>query len=184
MGHSVAEYQATLHEWWDAVLHTERCPHCHCLYQRHQIRARAAWEDCEHTGRLLVLRLRCPRCDRTQTVLPDFLAPYRRYRTAIREAVVAEETAAPPCDERTARRWVSAFRARITDAIGQLTAWVLTPLAVSRQDPAFLDGLPPCYATLRWLRVVAARQAPEEPPASGLLGWANQRLCRVGAGTL
>lgn len=177
MGQSVEEYLAFLLDWWDALLRHERCPQCHGPYRRHQTRERAAWDDCDHAQRILVLRIRCPGCGITRTVLPDFLTPYRRYRTDVREAVVAEETSAPPCDARTARRWVRAFRARITEAIASLTAGVLGHLPLGRQETAFLAGVPPAYARLGLLRHLAARQTPD-PPASSLLGWANQHLCR------
>lgn len=173
MGHAVEEYLATLYDWWDAVLQAARCPHCQCAYRRHQTRERAAWEDGDHAQRILVLRIRCPSCGRTRTVLPDFLTPYRRYLTPVREAVITGTEPAPPCEARTARRWVAAFRARVTAAIAQVTARVLGPLPVSRQEQAFLRGTIRGYGGLRQLREIAARHGPD-PPASGLLGWANQ----------
>jgi len=176
MGCSVEEYLATLDDWWDAVLQTARCPHCHCSYRRHQRRERAAWDDEEHTQRLLVLRVRCPSCGRTQTVLPDFLTPYRRYLTPVREAVVAGAESAPPCDARTARRWVAAFRTRVTAAIAHMTAQVLAALAVSRQEQAFLRGAPHGADGLRHVRQIAERHALGPGTASCLLGWVNQTL--------
>ena len=173
MGHSVEEYLAALHDWWDAVLCTARCPRCQCAYRQHQTRARAAWEDGDHGQRLLVLRIRCPSCGATQTVLPDFLTPYRRYRTPVREAVVTGADRAPPCDARTARRWIAAFRAHVTAAIAQVTALVLEPLAVSRQEPAFLRGAPRGAAGLRHVQQIAARHGLA-PPSACLLGWVNQ----------
>lgn len=174
MGRSVEEYLATLHEWWDAVLRTATCPRCHGACRRHQTRTRAAWDDCEHAQRILVLRIRCPACGTTQTVIPDFLTPYRRYLTPVREAVVTGAESAPPCDDRTARRWVAAFRARVTAAIAQVTALVLAALAVSRQEQAFLRGAPRGADGLRHVQQIAARHALGPPTASCLLGWVNQ----------
>jgi len=173
MGHSVEEYLATLDAWWDVVLQTARCPHCHGRCRRQQTRDRAAWDDGDHAQRLLVLRLRCPACGRTQTVLPDFLTPYRRYRTPVREAVVTGAASAPPCDARTARRWIAVFRAGVTAAIAQVTALVLDALAVSRQESAFLRGAPRGAAGLRHVQQIAARHGLA-PPSSCLLGWVNQ----------
>jgi hypothetical protein len=178
MGHFVAEYQAALLDWWDVVLRTVLCPHCQVLYRRHDTRDRAAWDDCEHAQRILILRVRCPQCKSTVTVLPDFLTPYRRYRTPVREAVVAAQDPAPPCDARTARRWFSAFRSGLTAAIAQITAAVLTGLPLGQQVEAFLHGTAPTYAALHRLREVGGRHLPA-CSASSLLGWINQQLCRL-----
>ena len=158
------------------MLQTARCPHCHCTYRRHQSRERAAWDDGDPAQRILVLRIRCPSCGTTQTVLPDFLTPYRRYLTPVREAVVTGAESAPPCDARTARRWVAAFRARVTAAIAQVTARVLAALAVSRQEQAFLRGTPRGADGLRHVQQIAARHALGPGAASCLLGWVNQLL--------
>ena len=173
MGRSVEEYLAALHDWWDAVLRTATCPRCHRGYRRHQTRDRAAWEDCEHTQRILVLRIRCPACGVTHTVLPDFLTPYHRYLTPVREAVVAGSEPAPPCDERTARRWVGAFDTAVKTAIHHLTTRVLNSQGLSRQEQAFLRGTIRGYDGLRQVRPIAARQGMASP-ASCLFGWVNQ----------
>lgn len=176
MGYSVEEYLASLLDWWDAVLLTARCPHCHGLYRRHQTRDRAAWDDCDHAQRLLVLRVRCSVCDRTQTVLPDFLTPYRRYRTPVREAVVTGEEAAKPCDERTVRRWQCAFATAVPLAVHAVTSWLLTEVfSLSRQDQRLLTGKQRGLAGLRWLRELA-QQRGRAPAASGLFGWINREF--------
>ena len=177
MGRSVEEYLATCHEWWEAVLRTEQCPRCHRAYHRHQTRDRAAWEDCEHAHqRILVLRIRCPVCGVTRTVLPDFLTPYRRYLTPVREAMVASEEAAPPCDERTARRWRGAFDTAVKTAIHHVTNRILTSQGLSRQEQAFLRGTIRGYGGLRQVRAIAERHRQGPPAASCLLGWFTQML--------
>lgn len=183
MGHSVAEYQAALLDWWDDVLRTAHCPHCQVLYRRHDTRDRAAWDDCEHAQRILVLRVRCPQCESTETVLPDFLTPYRRYLTPVREAVVAAQDLAPPCDARTACRWLSAFRAGLTAAIFQVTAAIITSLPLGQQVPSFLYGTAPTYTALQHLYLLGTRHLPV-CLASSLLGWVNQQLCRLFAYTI
>lgn len=176
MGGSVEEYLAALHDWWDAVLQAARCPHCHSRCRRHQTRERAAWEDGDHAQRMLVLRIRCPGGGVTHTVLPDFLTPYRRYLTPVREAVITGTEPAPACDARTARRWSRAFRARVTDAIAQVTALVLASLPVSRHEPAFLTGTVCGVGGLTQARAIAERRQQGPPTASCLLGWVNQVL--------
>jgi len=176
MGTTVEEYVAFLYEWWDAVLLTARCPHCHCPCRRHQARLRAAWDDCEHLQRLLVLRIRCPVCDGTQTVLPDFLTPYRRYRTPVREAVVTGEDPAPPCDARTARRWQDAFATALPRALHAVTSWLLTEARpLRRQEPRLLTGALRGVSGLRQLRDWA-QQHGRAPAASGLFGWCNREF--------
>ena len=181
MGRSVEEYLAALYDWWDTVLQTARCPHCQCAYRRHQTRERAAWDDGDHAQRILVLRIRCPSCGRTRTVLPDFLTPYRRYLTPVRERVITG--AVPACDARTARRWLTAFRARITAGLQTLTSALQQHLPSGRQETAFLTLGAASLRTLRHVRAILARHG-HAPPASGLLGWANQTLSAVAAATL
>jgi len=183
MGRSVEEYLATLHEWWDAVLRTATCPRCHCAYRQHQTRDRAAWEDGDHAQRILVLRIRCPVCGATQTVLPDFLTPYRRYLTPVREGVITGADAAPACDARTARRWLTSFRARIAEGIQILTSALQQHLPPGRQETAFLTLGAASARALRQVRAILHRHG-HAPPASGLLGWANQTLSAVAATTL
>jgi len=107
-------------------------------------------------------------------VLPDFLTPYRRYPTPLREAVLIGTETAPPCDERTVRRWVRVFQAVIMSVAIRLKANLLAKLAGQRQHAS---NLPTCphphsYAELRWLQE-SYRQHGHAPPASGLFGWAN-----------
>ena len=182
MGRSVEEYLATLHEWWDVVLRTATCPRCHGAYRRHQTRTRAAWDDCEHAQRILVLRIRCPACGTTQTVLPDFLTRYRRYLTPVREGVITGADPAPACDARTARRWLTAFRTRITEGLQMLTSALQQHLPIGRQETAFLTLGPANARALRHVREIWQRHG-HAPPASGLLGWANQTLSAVAATT-
>ena len=181
MGATVAIYLRNHHVFWDALLKTVLCPCCQRTYHRHQVRDRAAWADCEHDERIPVLRIRCPTCRATRTLLPDFLSPHRRYRNAPREAVLAAATPAThaPCDTRTARRWLQAFAAAITDGIGTLIGTVLQPLGVGRQDPAVLALEAPSLASLRQVRALAPAC-----DASSLLGWANQRLTTAGVAAL
>jgi hypothetical protein len=181
MGATVAAYLLDRHAVWDALLETLRCPRCRRTYRWHQVRDRAAWTDCEHAERIPVLRIRCPTCRATRTLLPDFLTPRRRYQNAPREAVLAAETPAThaPCDTRTARRWLQAFAAAITDGIGTLIGTVLQPLGVGRQDPAVLALEAPSLASLRQVRALAPAC-----DASSLLGWANQRLTTAGVAAL
>jgi hypothetical protein len=116
-------------------------------------------------------------------VLPDFLTPYRRYLTVVREAVVTGEDPAPPCDARTACRWLQAFFASITLGIHVLTSMLQQQLPTGRQEAAFLNLGAASANTLRQVREIM-RLHDYNPPASCLLGWANQTLNTVSAAAL
>lgn len=79
---------------------------------------------------LLVLRIMCPNCRRTFTILPDFLKPFARYIQDIRqEAILAQLTGVPaeraagaaggPSVE-TVRRWTASFKAMREQAAAAL----------------------------------------------------------------
>ena len=174
MGANVMAYLDERYTWWDAVLATQRCLHCQSLYRRHSVRERAAWTQfllraCE---RIPVLRIYCPHCRKTYTVLPDFLTPRHRYQVPVREAVVTNEEPMPACGAQTVTRWKSAFRIAISLAIHQVTSWILnTPLGC--QDRRFLTGKLRGYSGLRQVRRIAA-QYGLDTLASSLFGWVNQ----------
>ncbi len=176
MGAGVTAYLEAQDEWWDAVLRTHLCPHCLCLCRRHSVRTRAAWTQflLRVSERIPVLRIYCPHCRATYTVLPDFLTPHHRYQVAVREAVVTDVAQAPGCCAQTVTRWKRAFRTAIPLAIHHLTAWILTEAArLSAQDQRFLTGTIRGYAGLEQGRQIAA-QYGLATPASSLIGWINQ----------
>ncbi len=171
LGSSIEEYRVTYPEALDRALRTLVCPRCGAgTLRRHDSRLRGVWDGSDDLPTIPVLRVRCPGCHTTHTVLPDFLTPYRRYPTPLREAVVSGAELAPPCDERTARRWVRVFHAVVVSVAILLTA----NLHAKHTDA---DSLTTCphphgYAGLRWLRETY-QQFGHAPPASGLFGWAN-----------
>ena len=169
---------ASFPEALDPVLRTLACPRCGAgVLRRHDTRPRGVWDGSDDPPIIPVMRVRCPGCRATHTVLPDFLTPYRRYPTPLREAVLAGTESAPPCDERTVRRWVRVFQAVIVSVAVRLTTNLRAELASHRQDAAVLPTCthPHSYAELHWLRE-SYRQFGHAPPATGLFGWANT-LC-------
>ncbi len=69
---------------------------------------------------LLVLRIICPRCRRTFTILPDFLSPRKRYIQDVRQEAILAQLAGIPAEQaagaagppvETVRRWMASFRA-------------------------------------------------------------------------
>jgi len=174
MGACVIAYLAAQDDWWDAVLATQRCLHCQSLCRRHSVRERAAWTQfllraCE---RIPVLRIYCPHCRNTYTVLPDFLTPRHRYQVPVREAVVTNEEPVPACGAQTVTRWKSAFRDAIPLAIHHVTSCILHR-TLGSQDRRFLTGELHGYSGLRQVRRIVA-QYGLDTLASSLFGWVNQ----------
>ena len=183
MGASVSAYLAGRFDWWDAVLETQCCPHCHCLCRRHSVRERAAWTQflLRARERIPLLRIYCPQCFATYTVLPDFLTPRHRYQVLVREAVVTGAVAVTPCCAQTVRRWRQAFGAALMRAIHHVTTSILhASVSLRRQDQRFLTGELRGYAGLRRGRQLAA-QYGLDTLASGLFGWVNQTWWRTQA---
>lgn len=178
MGACVTAYLAAQDDWWVLALGVQCCPHCHCLCRRHSVRTRAAWTQFLLRGseRIPVLRIYCPCCRRTYTLLPDFLTPHHRYQVPTREAVVTGTEPAPACCAQTVSRWKYAVGTTISMAIHSVRAWILTErLALSRQDARFLHGDLRGLVGLRQVRRLA-EQLGREPGASGLFGWVNREF--------
>jgi hypothetical protein len=176
MGATVSAYLAERLAWWDAVLETQRCPHCHGLCRRHSVRWRAAWTQflLRTDERIPVLRIYCPLCCATFTILPDFLTPRHRYQVFVREAVVTNAVAVPPCCPQTTRRWRQAFGTAIILAVQHVTSWLLhAPVTLRGQERRFLTGEIHGYAGLQRGRRLAMQYGMDSP-ASGLFGWVNQ----------
>jgi len=148
------------------------------------VRKRAAWKQflLRAIERIPVMRIYCPHCHATYTVLPDFLTPRHRYQVPEREAVVSTSTGPKPvCCAQTVRRWKHAFGAVVSTAIQAVRAWILTECRpLEQQDPRFLRGQRPGIVGLRDLRDLAVQQG-RLPKASGLFGWINREFGQVQA---
>ena len=165
---------ASFPEALDPVLRILACPRCGaCALRRHDSRPRGVWDGSDDPPVIPVMRVCCPGCRATHTVLPDFLTPYRRYPTPLREAVLVGTEPAPPCDERTVRRWVRVFHAVVVSVAILLTANLHAKHTDA--DPLLSCPHPHGYAELCWLRE-SYSQFGHAPPATGLFGWANT-LC-------
>ncbi len=186
MGATVTAYVEQRYTWWDEALATLLCGTCSCAFRRHSERTRAAWSDFALRGeeRLPVLRIYCPHCCSTHTLLPDFLTPYHRYRTPVREAVVTHVQPAPPCCAQTITRWTRAVKARVPTAIQYVTSWLLTEAqALGRQEVRCLTGEFHGVPGLRRLRLLV-EQAGRPSTASCLFGWVNREFGQYQALTL
>jgi hypothetical protein len=82
---------------------------------------------------ITIIRYRCTGCGKTYAILPDFLAPYRRYAmTVIEDAVTAVvedgvplERAPGDQDIATTKRWVRRFLGQSEQATGLLSSILL-----------------------------------------------------------
>jgi hypothetical protein len=103
------------------------CPRCQGKCKRHGWRERKA-RTREETVILRVLRIFCPYCHRTFTILPDFLKPYGRYIQDVRQEAIlaqlagvpAEQAAGPGPAVETVRRWLVCFKAIREEAAAAL----------------------------------------------------------------
>ena len=176
MGDTVTAYVEQRYTWWDQALAGLACATCGCAFRRHSERDRAAWSDfmCRATERIPVLRIYCPHCWATHTLLPDFLTPRHRYQTPVREAVVTGEDPIPPCCAQTRTRWHRAAKASVPVAIQAITGWLLTTACpLGRQERRCLTGEFRGVTGLRRLHALVA-QAGGSTEASCLFGWANR----------
>ena len=128
MGATVTAYLEQLDTWWDHVLAALVCETCGGAFRRHSTRDRAAWTDftLRTEERIPILRIYCPRCWATHTLLPDFLTPRQRYQTPVGEAVATREEPAPPCCAQTITRWTQQMKVNVPRAIQAVTRWLLT----------------------------------------------------------
>lgn len=117
LAESVKTYQETFLRFLDRIV--LYCPRCQDKYRRHGWRERKARTG-EGMVTIRVLRVICPHCRHTRTVLPDFLKPYARYIQDIRQEAVLVQLAGVPAERaagvcgpsaETVRRWLASFRA-------------------------------------------------------------------------
>ena len=176
MGATVTAYLEQLDTWWDQALAGLVCESCGMAFRRHSTRDRAAWSDFAHhtEERIPVLRIYCPQCWGTHTLLPDFLTPRQRYQTPVREAVVTGEEPAPPCCAQTSTRWAHQVKANVPRAIQAVTSWLLTEArSLGRQERRCLTGEFRGVNGLRRLRPLV-EHAGQSVEASCLFGWINR----------
>mgnify|MGYP000851141190 FL=1 len=78
----------------------KKCPYCASgvlqrwgSYQRSYV---VDGHDLKH--QIKIVRMRCKCCGKTVAVLPEFLAPYQRVVTKVREAIVQARLSGKACD--------------------------------------------------------------------------------------
>lgn len=90
------------------------CPRCLRKPNRHGRRRRMYIDENGDAHSVFVVRLRCPVCGKTDTVLPENLLPGKRYAAACVETGLEHandlKTTCLGCEESTVRTWVKQYQ--------------------------------------------------------------------------
>lgn len=127
LGDSVNEYRA--HSLTILSDITPICPVCEHYCHFHGWSKRIVRDD-EGAQYISVPRVKCVQCNKTHTILPDFLAPHKQYIQHIREATmqagVEEKTPVEkipgPQSTVTSRRWIRGLKTMVAGLVGALTS--------------------------------------------------------------
>jgi hypothetical protein len=141
--------------------------------------------------RIPIYRQYCPDCGTTVSLLPDFLVPWARFATWVREAAMIRRqkgfswrqtltsttSSAFRCSRRTMKRWWKRFAERASSA----AMWVAGQLTRSGYDGDLLGMYPkkvnPELAdTLNWLQKLLSIYCPVKPWRRGYWTFLNLRL--------
>jgi hypothetical protein len=141
--------------------------------------------------RIPIYRQYCPDCGNTISLLPDFLVPWARFATWVREAAIVRRrkgftyreimesttSAAVRFSRRTLKRWWKRYTLK-TDAAA---LWVAKQLVASGSDEDLLRMYPAKIApvladTLDWFEQLLLRFSPVKPCRRGYWSFLNRRL--------
>jgi len=130
---------------------TISCPKCHGGLKLYDRRRRCVI-DAEGTKHVYSLRrLRCTKCERLHTELPDFVVPYKRYSAEVIDKVSQGERVDAPYEERTReklRAWYKKVACHLQGVwrqqvnFGFASPWVV---------PSFLDLVRATVNSGNWL---------------------------------
>lgn len=166
------------------------CEDCGCCLHKHGRYLRAVATK-SGIVQIPIYRQLCPVCRKTVSLLPDFLVPWARYATWIREAAMtrrqngftwrqtAESTFAIAvcCSRRTLKRWWQRYLVRAASA----ALWIAGQLVSSGFDGDLLRSYPSKVApqpidTLMWLEQLRPAYTPAAPWRRGYWASLNTRL--------
>lgn len=85
------------------------CPFCGGSLKVKDSRNRYCIDDkgCRHTIR--IRRLRCKNCKKLHSELPDFIQPFKHYKSSVIETVLDSKADICPAENSTMNRWTSWF---------------------------------------------------------------------------
>ncbi|WP_373865259.1 DUF6431 domain-containing protein [Paenibacillus koleovorans] len=138
-----------------------------------------------------IYRLYCPDCGKTTSLLPDFLVPWARFATWVREAAITRKlrgfsyrqvrttTTVPAVrySHSTIKRW---WRRHLQTA-SSVSLWIAEQLISSGFDGDLLQTYPSRVAakpvdTLIWLQQLVALYTPAPLWRQGVGSWLNPQL--------
>lgn len=178
LGDNVKTYHQNYLKLLDGL--TLSCPQCQGSCHSHGWRGRHVYDDLTHSV-IKVLRVKCLKCGRIHTVLPDFLRPHGRYVQCIREPATsavnkgeaAEQVARRMgLDPETIRRWVR----QLTERLELVKAALRSLLARLQQTVPLYEGHP----TLKQICESIIRAIARLPASSSLFGLVNILLAGFG----
>jgi hypothetical protein len=100
------------------------CPLCGGELKYRDSRKRITKDILGDIRRFLLRRLRCIRCNKLHTEIPDIILPYKRYDTEAVQSVLdgAESASACAADDSTMRRWRTSFAEAEADMEQRVTS--------------------------------------------------------------
>ena len=138
---------------------------------------------------LKIYRFLCSECDKTFSLLPDFLSPYQVFYSGIQEGVfyrrliikkssavvhrglVSEETGG--ISERTLKRWIGNWRKKLENVIQRLSNFILELDPFSRPH-VIIQNHDPCMAAFILTKALWKNVHDQSPyPFSGFFRWLN-----------
>ena len=127
LGHSVKDYRENFLYQLDILqLLCPACHQAHTLIMHGSYWRNLLWEKSQE--RIPILRVLCGKCTKTHAILPDFVAPYRKYAMPVIELTVMEvldqkiaiEKAEGIQDVSTTKRWFRRLRSSWNEICGAL----------------------------------------------------------------
>lgn len=166
------------------------CKDCGCRLHKHGRYYRAVTTKREMKW-IPIYRQYCPECGTTVSLLPDFLVPWARFATWVREAAMIRRqkgftwrqiltrtaSLAFRCSRRTLKRWWKRYAERASS----VAIWVAGQLTRAGYDRDLLGMYPekvnPHPAdTLNWLQKLLSIYCPVKPWRRGYWTFLNLRL--------
>jgi len=104
------------------------CPLCGGVLRVHGSYKRHCKDESGQRHDGWVAQVHCSACNTYPSLIPDFIMPYKHYKSAVIETAIKESEegclglSSCPADESTIRRWANQFKVRGAMAVGWLLA--------------------------------------------------------------
>lgn len=170
------------------------CNHCTRTLHKHGFYTR--WVTSKRDRfQIRIYRWLCPNCRSTVSLLPDFLAPWARFKTCVREAAIVRKrqhhsyrqiaigitTPITGLSSSTVKRWWK----RYVSQVSTTSLWMARQLVIAGFHEDLLaryanpiDSTP--MATLDWFEHVLKHYAPDRSRLRGFWSFLNAKLpCKL-----